>query len=187
MIANAPTYRWTVEEWRKLGEAAIFDQEDRVELLNGEIIIMSPIGYRHSLAVNKLNKFFVLRAQDRYLVSPQNPVVLDDISEPQPDVVLIAPEWETHATDNPRPAEVLLLIEVADSSLPYDRAEKLRAYAQRNIMEFWIVNLRDDVIETFREPAGDRYGKIAIFARGQSVTPVAFPDLTVPVNVVVPA
>ena len=184
MITQAPTYRWTVEEWRKLGPAGIFGEDDRVELLNGEIVLMSPIGYRHSLCLNKLARFFERRSRDRYMVGPQNPVVLDAHSEPQPDLQLIDPAWETHATDNPHPHEIFLIIEVADSSLPYDRNDKAQAYARRGIAEFWIANLQDRVMEVHRQP-GSGYAIREVFRREQSVSPLAFPDIVLPVGEVI--
>ncbi|HYR57225.1 MAG TPA: Uma2 family endonuclease, partial [Chthoniobacteraceae bacterium] len=88
-VLHMPTYLWTVEEYEKLNDAGIFTESDRVELLNGEIIVMSPIGYRHATAVALLNEFFIRRSRDRYKVHPQNPFVLDDKSEPQPDLLLV--------------------------------------------------------------------------------------------------
>jgi Uma2 family endonuclease len=186
MRIEEPTYRFTVEEFHKLAEAGILDEDDRVELLDGELVIMSPIGYRHALTVNRLNEFFVERSRRRYLVSPQNPVVLAEVSEPQPDVVLVRRSSEVYQESNPHPKDVFLLIEVADASLPYNRGPKLRAYARAGISEFWIVNLAEDVIETYREPAGESYQTTARFGRGQTVAPLAFPDLAVAVSDIVP-
>lgn len=180
MLAHAQTYRFTVEEYRKLGEVGLFDEDDRVELINGEIIVMSPIGYRHGQTVTNLNECLMEQARRRFMVSPQNPVELDRYSEPQPDIVLV-PRTMRAAKRHPLPGDVLLLIEVADSSLPYDRETKLAIYARTGIREFWIVNLRDNVLETFRAPQGEAYTQLRTFALGESAHPEAFEDVAVPV------
>jgi len=180
MLAHAQTYRFTVEEYRKLGEVGLFDEDDRVELINGEIIVMSPIGYRHGQTVTNLVECLMEQARRRFMVSPQNPVELDQYSEPQPDIVLVPRSMRT-AKRHPLPADVLLLIEVADTSLPYDRETKLAIYARTGIREFWIVNLRDNVLETFRAPQGEAYTHARTFALGETAHPEAFDDVTVPV------
>lgn len=186
MRIETPTYRFTVEEYRKLGEAGILDEDDRIELLDGELVIMSPIGYRHALTINRLIEFFSDRRKDRYIVSAQNPVVIYPASEPQPDIVLVRRSAEVYKTDNPGPSDVLLLVEVADSSLSYDRGAKVRAYGRAGINEFWIVNLTENAIETYRHPVGENYQETARFRRGQTVAPLAFPDLEVSVAEIVP-
>src|SRR6266436_7249890 len=118
-VLHAPKYEWTVEEYEKLNAAGIFHESDRVELLNGEIVIMSPIGYRHAVAVARLNRFFVNNARERYEVNPGNPVLLDYRSEPQPDLALVDVAFSSQGR-HPDPAQVFLLIEVSDSSLGYD-------------------------------------------------------------------
>jgi Uma2 family endonuclease len=180
MLAHAQTYRFTVEEYRKLGEVGLFDEDDRVELINGQIVIMSPSGYRHGQTVTNLNECLMEQARRRFMVSPQNPVELDQYSEPQPDIVLVPRTMRT-AKRHPLPADVLLLIEVADSSLPYDRETKLAIYARTGIREFWIVNLRDNVLERFRAPQGEAYAQSRTFALGETAQPEAFDDVAVPV------
>src|SRR5438552_1912922 len=180
MLTHAQTFRFTVEEYRKLGEVGIFDKDDRVELINGEIVVMPPITFRHAQTVTNLNECLMEQARRRFMVSPQNPVELDQYSEPQPDIVLVPRTMRT-AKRHPLPADVLLLIEVADSSLPYDRETKLAIYARTGIREFWIVNLRDNVLETFRAPKGEAYTQARTFALGETAHPEAFADVAVPV------
>ncbi len=184
MLTHAQTYRFTVEEYRKLGEVGLFHEDDRVELINGEIVIMSPIGYRHGQTVTNLVECFMEQSRRRFMVSPQNPVELDRYSEPQPDIVLVPRTMRT-AKRHPLPQDVLLLIEVADSSLPYDRETKLAIYARTGIQEFWIVNLQDNTVETFRDPQGERYTQTRVFPLGEFATPAAFPDVIVPVTDVI--
>ncbi len=182
---SAPTYKWTVEEWHRLGEAGIFGEDDRVELLNGEIINMHAIGKRHAQAVTNLNADLAEQARRRFMVSPQNPVELDEMSEPQPDIVLIP--WRKKAGEtHPLPEDVFLVIEVADSSLRYDRRDKMQAYAKAGIREFWIFNLEDNVIEVFRLPASDCFEETFQVGAGEKLSPLAFPDVVLAIDELVP-
>lgn len=185
MSLLATTYKFSVEEYEKLAEVGIFGEDDRVELLNGEIIIMHAIGFRHAQAVTNLNELFMEQARRRYMVSPQNPVWLDDWSMPEPDIVLI-PRSQRTAGRHPQPSEALLVVEVADSSLHYDRRDKMRAYARAGVREFWILNLEDDVFEVFREPAGDAFAVTQRAGAGVELSPLAFPDVRIAVADVLP-
>ena len=175
-VLHAPTYRWTVEEYEKLNDAGIFTESDRVELLNGEIIVMAPIGYRHATAVNLLNKFFVRRAHDRYEVAPGNPFILDERSEPQPDIFLVDPAVDTQG-HHAGPEQVFLAIEVSDSTLRYDREDKRPAYARGGVREYWIVNLADNVFEVYRDPVGETYRDAQTLGADATIAPLAFPDV----------
>ena len=136
---------------------------------------MSPIGPLHGGIVNRLNRFFNLRAKGRWTVSAQNPVGLDKYSEPQPDVVLLKPAPDDYVSHHPAPDDVFLLIEVADSSLDFDRGKKLQIYARAGISEFWIVNLRETTIEVYREPHFTGYEKKSVLKPGDKASPAAFP------------
>ena len=177
-------YRFSVEEFHKLGEVGIFRPRDRVELLDGEIIVMSPIGIRHVQAVSWMVECLVEQARRRYLVSPGNPVWLHEFSEPQPDMMLVprVRKIEHH----PRPEDVFLLVEVSDSSLTYDRDRKLAAYAAAGVREYWIVNLQQDLIQVFREPSDGTYNVVLSFITGQTLSPLAFEDVTVSVTEIIP-
>ena len=177
-------YRFSVEEFYKLGEVGIFHPRDRVELLDGEIIVMSPIGLRHVQAVSWINECLVEQHRRRYMVSPGNPVWLNEHSEPQPDMMLVprVRKLERH----PRPEDVFLLVEVSDTSLAYDRERKFAAYAKAGVREYWIVNLQQDIFEVFRQPADGKYQVALTFAPGQTLSPLAFEDVTVPVADIIP-
>jgi Uma2 family endonuclease len=175
MIAHAETYRFSVEEYNKLGEAGIFHEDDRVELLNGEIILMAPIGKHHVKAVRRLNRILNRRYADLCFVDCQSPVVLDNFSEPQPDILLLALSID-ETDEKPSPAETLLAIEVADSSMRYDSTTKLRAYAAAGIPEYWIVNLAEKCVEVYRQPAGETYAEHFRRERRDPIAPAAFPD-----------
>ena len=184
MPAVAQTFRFTVDEYHKLADAGILEEDDRVELLDGEIILMSPVGYRHAKAVRRLNKIFVRGSRDRYEVDVQDPVVIGDYSEPQPDLLLLANEIDEYE-GLPEARHTYLVVEVADSTLRYDRGRKLKAYARAGIAELWIVNLKENTIEVYRDPSDESYGSKRI-ARGlERVAPARFPDVKVTVSKIV--
>jgi Uma2 family endonuclease len=177
MSADVETYRFSVEEFNKLGEAGIFDEDDRVELLDGEIIVMSPIGSQHAGTVMQMNSVLLRKLGDRVLFDLQSPAVLDEFSEPQPDIMLLQPKADFYKTAHPRPKDILLLVEVSDTTLAYDRGRKLRKYAEREIREVWVVDLKTQTIEQFRAPAGSTYSSSARLNRHQKITIEAFPDV----------
>ena len=181
MVYAPPKYRLTVDEYQRMGEAGIFHEDDRVELLDGELYLMPPISGEHSRGVRYLDWTFNRRLGDRAIVDTQNPVRLSDYSEPQPDLVLLRPRADFYRT-TPRPEDVLLLVEVAVSSLDYDRIEKLPRYARAGIPEVWIANFRDRQIEVYREPTADGYAWQAVYRPGDSVAPAAFPDVAIRVE-----
>lgn len=182
--AQPRPYRFSVEEYNKLGEIGFFQPEDRVELLDGEILIMSPIGLRHIWALTWINEWFGDHRRGRYVVSPGNPVFLHDYSEPQPDLMLVPRPGKKLRKS--RAKEVFLLVEVSDSSLAFDRGRKCKAYAEAGVREYWIVNLEEDVIEVLRQPEAGKYTVALRFALGESVSPLAFEDIVVPVEQIIP-
>jgi len=184
MPTVAQTYRFTVEEYHKLGEAGIFDEDDRVELLDGEIILMSPIGYRHAKAVRHLNKLFVRQSDDRFEVAVQDPVVISDYSEPQPDLLLLDPAVDDFA-GTPETRHAFLVVEVAEATLRYDRGRKLKAYARSSVPEVWIVNLKDNAIEVYRDPSGESYATRQVARGTERVTPQRFADVKITVAKIV--
>ena len=184
MPAVAQTFRFTVDEYHKLADAGILEEDDRVELLDGEIILKSPVGFRHAKAVRRLNRVFSRASRDRYDVSIQDPFIISDDSEPQPDVLLL--DFEVDEYEGlPEARHTYLVIEVADSTLRYDRGRKLKAYARAGIAELWIVNLKENTIEVYRDPSEESYASKRI-ARGQErVASVMFPDVKVTVSKIV--
>lgn len=151
----------TVADYHRMGEAGILTEDDRVELIEGELIAMSPIGSAHSGTVNAMNRILVLAVGNRGVVAVQNPVRLDDLSEPQPDFSVLKPRDDDYRRATPVPADVHLIVEVADSSLAYDRNVKRALYARHGIPEFWIVNLVAEVVEIHRAPAGGAYAAVS--------------------------
>ena len=162
-------HKFTVEEYGRMGEAGVFSPDVRVELIEGEIVDMSPIGDRHAACVGWLTRTLTLLLQHVALVWAQNPVRLDNYSEPEPDILVLKPRDDFYRNGKPRPEDVLLLIEVSDSTLGFDRKRKVSLYARRGIPEVWIVNLNDERVEMFAGPSGGAYQTTATFSRGEEV------------------
>jgi Uma2 family endonuclease len=181
--------RFTAAEYHRMAEVGILTANDRVELVQGEIVQMTPIGRRHAACVASLNRLLGTAVGGRALLWPQNPITLSNDTEPQPDVVLLRPRPDGYAEDDARPEDVLLLIEVAETSHPYDRLVKLPLYARAVIPEVWIVDIPGATMEVHREPRADGYARAERVGRGRTVSPQAFPDVTVSVDaiLVVPA
>ena len=161
--------RLTVAEYHRMGEVGILSHRDAVELIEGELVLMAPVGSGHSGTVNRLNRALTTAIGDRGVVAPQNPVRLDDHSEPQPDFAVLKPRDDFYVGATPRPQDVLLMIEVADSSLAYDREVKRALYARHGLPELWIVDLQAGRIEVCRAPAPDGYAEVASVGRGETI------------------
>ena len=168
--------RFTVHDYEQMGRAGILTEDDRVELIDGEIIEMSPIGSRHFAAVARLSKRFEQRFGDSALVVVQSPIRLDEHNEPEPDLALVKPRPDFYAAALPMPADVFLLVEVADTSLAYDRREKLPLYARHRIPEVWLVDVTTDTMLVSREPTPSGYRTSWTVGRGDRLAPLAFPQ-----------
>jgi Uma2 family endonuclease len=172
----APPRRFTVEEYHRLAELGVLHEDDRVELLNGVIVDMMPIGPFHGGSVNRLIRMFERLSRDRWITSAQNPVPIGEHNEPQPDLLLLRPRNDFYVASHARPEEVFLLIEVADSTLLIDREDKLPIYAAAGITEVWIVNLPERVIEVYSSPSNGAYANVRRVPPGGALAPLAFPD-----------
>jgi Uma2 family endonuclease len=164
-----------------MADAGILGEDDRVELIEGEILEMASIGSQHAACVDRLNRFLQQGAGDRVVVRVQNPVRLSDLTEPQPDLALLRPRDDFYATAHPGPADTLLIVEVSHSTLGYDRGIKLPLYAAARIPEVWIVNGDEGVIEVYRDPSGAAYRNGWRLEAGDQITPLALPSLEIPV------
>ena len=182
VAVRIPRRRFTIDDYHRMGEAGVFSEDDRVELLDGEIVEMSPIGIPHSSSVDRLNAFFARRLGRRAILRVQGPIILDDYSEPQPDLSVLTPRPDFYGHAQPRPRDVLLAIEVMDSSRSYDRTLKLPLYARAGLREVWLVDLQAEVIERFRRPSLRTYREHETFGRGRVLTPLAFPRIRFRVN-----
>ena len=174
--------RFTVHEYHRMGEAGILHEDDRIELIDGELVEMTAIGTRHFNCVNRLNHLLVGKAGDDAIVSIQNPVRLNEYSEPQPDAALI--RTRDYSGSLPTPEDVLLLIEVSDTTLAYDHGVKLPRYAEAGIPEVWIVNLPGQRIEHHTGPSGDLYGHVHLARRGEKIESISLHGLGVNVDAV---
>lgn len=180
--AVQPTrYRFSVDEYYKMAEVGILSEDDRVELIEGEIVYMAPIGVRHAQCVNNLTRIFSRLAVEAIL-QVQNPIRLDQDSQPHPDVALLRLRDYTKDQQHPGPNDVLLVIEVSDTTLLWDRREKVPLYAQAGIPEVWIVNLQQDRIEVYSQPEGGAYQTSRRLKRGQSVAVPGFGEAKVNVD-----
>jgi Uma2 family endonuclease len=175
-------YRFTVDEYERLAQAQLLTQCDRIELLDGEIVEMTPIGDRHASVVARLTNLFSRHLGNRSIVWAQNPIQLRVVrSMPQPDVVLVRPRADFYAAGKPGPDDVLLLIQVMDSSAETDRDVKLPLYARAGIAEAWLLDLATDRVEAFRQPTLTGYREAETFARNERLAPQAFPDFSLTV------
>jgi len=166
-----------------MAEVGILSEDDHVELIEGEIIKMAPIGSRHAGCVTRLNVLFNnLVVGKTALVNVQNPVRLNDFSEPQPDISLLKLRNDFYSNSHPTPADVLLIIEVGDTSIEYDQNIKIPLYATSLIPEVWLVNLVKDTVEIYREPRDRMYREVHYVTRGDSVSPKYNPNLTISVD-----
>ncbi len=172
--------RFSVAEYYCMGEAGILRSDERTELIDGEIIVMPPIGPGHAAGNSRAERSFHRRFGDRSVVRSQIPIHLPDDSEPQPDIVLAQPQPEGYRAAHPRPEDILLLVEICDTTLAKDREVKLPLYARAGIPETWLMNLPDDRIEVYRDPAPEGYRSITLVAHDGAVTPLAFPEITIP-------
>jgi Uma2 family endonuclease len=183
MGAMVVRHAFTVDEWHRMGEAGLFVGETRrTELLDGEIVEMTAIGSRHAACVNRLNRLLGRTVGDRAVVQVQNPVGLDERSEPQPDVALLHPPLDRYIAGHPGPADVFLLVEVADSSLGFDRDTKGPAYGRAGVVETWVVDLNREVVLVFGRPGPDGYRERREIGRGGQLAVTALPGVTVAID-----
>jgi Uma2 family endonuclease len=173
---------FTIEQYHRMYEAGVLTENDRVELIRGEIMHMSPLGTRHAACVMRLNELLNQLVGNRTILGIQSPIVLPPDSEPQPDVILLRRRDDYYESSHPTFADVYLLVEVADSTIGFDRNIKMPLYAEAGIKEYWIVNLNDNCIEVYRNPATSGYQDVSMFKHGQSITLQAFPEVAIAVD-----
>jgi Uma2 family endonuclease len=176
MRAEITKKLFTVDEYYRMAEAGILTEDDRVELIEGEIIEMSPIGLKHMSCVDRSMDALTSAFKGRALVSVQHPLRLNDYNEPQPDIVVLKPRTDYYASKPHTPEDTFLVIEVSDTTLRYDINVKLPIYAALGVPEVWIENLQEELLLVCRNPAGKSYSSKLSLHRGDSVSPIAFPD-----------
>ena len=173
---------FTTEEYHQMIAAGIFKEDDRLELINGEVVTVSPIGPRHAAIVARMTRLFSRYFSDAALVWVQNPIGLEEYSEPEPDVALVQLRSDFYAQAHPEPEDILLLVEVSDTTLTYDREMKLPLYAQAGVVEVWLVDVANSMLEVYRQPVLQGYEFNQQLGSGESVSLQMFPDVSIAVD-----
>jgi Uma2 family endonuclease len=174
--------KFTVEQYEQMAKIGFLQADERVELLGGNIIYMSPIGIKHAGCVSFLTRFLWHHLIDQAVIWPQNPVILDNYSEPEPDIAVLQKETNSYRRRKPTAEDVLLLIEVADSTLEKDRNIKIPLYAKNNIQEVWLVDISNNIVEVYRSPVDETYTNIKNFLPGDYLSMIAFPEISISVD-----
>jgi len=182
MSVQLQKHFFTVDEYYLMAQSGVFAQDDRIELIEGEVIEMSPIGKRHAACVRRLDRVLNHNASESAIVSVQAPISIGEFSEPQPDVALLKPRADFYSNSHPTAEDVLLVIEVADTSVEYDRRVKLPLYARAGIPEAWLVILPKDSIEAHCEPKDGKYQKVQRLKRGKTIVSSSVAGLSVKVD-----
>ncbi len=178
--------RISVDRYQKMVETGVLTKYDRVELIEGAIFDMAPIGTRHAAVTARLNELFILKLAGRAIVSPGGPVNLGKYSEPQPDLMLLRPRQDFYESKHPEAADVLLLVEISESSLTFDQTTKLNLYARYGVPEYWILDVIGKRIIVCREPTQEGFAQRREVSAPESVAPIAFPDLVIAVSELLP-
>ena len=176
MRVEAEKKLFTSDDINRMYEVGILGPDDRVELLDGEIILMNP-GRKHITCIDRANAFFTEALGRRAIVSIQSPVVIDLHNEPKPDVLVFRYREDFYVAFDRTAADVLLVVEISDTTLSKDRTRKLRRYAASGIPEFWIEDLKHQLLLVYRDPEDDRYKTCITLHRDESISPLAFPDV----------
>ncbi len=176
---------FTVRDYHKMIDAGVFVGNSDYELIEGEIVKKMPQGKLHIASINRLNMFFAPRLAGEAIVSIQNAVVIGDISEPEPDVTLLRFQEDFYASGKAEAKDVLLLIEVSDSTVKYDRDVKMRIYAEAEIAEVWLVNLPRQILEVHLEPENGKYKLVKKYEKNESVAPSLLPDIKLKISDVI--
>ncbi|HYN78805.1 MAG TPA: Uma2 family endonuclease [Lamprocystis sp. (in: g-proteobacteria)] len=180
-LAEPSAYRLTVDAYHRMIEIGIFGEDDHVELIEGELRAMPPINAGHAGKNKRLNQLFSQRARGQAIVAVQDPLVLPEHSEPEPDLMLLRPRADFYEHGNPGPADTLLVVEIADSSLSYDRNTKVPLYAAHGVPEVWLIDLRQRRVEVYRDPGPVGYRLILRPDPDQAIAPLLLPELLIQV------
>ncbi len=182
MSAQFEKRYFSASEYYRMMKAGVLSEDDRVELIEGEVLKMSPIGSRHAACVSRLDTLLHHQLRQIAIVRAQSPIHLDDFSEPQPDIALLRPRADFYEEQHPTPDDVLLVIEVAETSVEYDRNIKLPLYARAGLAEAWLVNLPKTILEVYTQPVNGKYKKSLKLKRGESLVSPTVHDLSFAVD-----
>ena len=184
MAVQVTRWQFTAADYERMVETGILGKDDRVELIDGEVIAMSPIGPPHAGIVNRLNAFLNRQLAGTAIVSVQNPIRLNDYSEPQPDLAILQLKDDYYAHAHPTPADILLLVEVADSSFEYDSEEKMPRYAQDAIPEVWLIDVENQSVTQYAHPLITEYRHQVKLARGQMLVAQTIAGLEIAIDLI---
>ena len=173
------------DQVQQMVKVGILPEESGWELINGEIIHRMTIGSRHASVVKRLNRFLISLFGDKFIVGVQDPIHIDEHNDPEPDISLLKPRDDFYESEHPTPRDVLLVMEVSDSTLEYDQEIKKNLYAKAGIAEFWLINLIDNTIERYSEPANGRYFQMSIFDYGNTTQSTVIENLQVEVSEII--
>ncbi len=176
---NSWRHRLTVADYHRMGETNVLSEDIRVELIDGELTDMPPIGSRHAGIVNRISNLLTLAAQGKAIVATQNPITLGEHNEPQPDIALLRPRDDYYMSANPGPGDVFLVVEVADASLDYDRDIKIPLYARFRVSEAWLIDLQNRRLVVFLKPGRDGYEKILRPSPPRQIAPSLLPTAVI--------
>jgi Uma2 family endonuclease len=182
MAVEPKRYRFTRADYHRMAQTGILKPDARVELIDGDIVEMNPIGRRHKASVDRLTRMLDRNVGDAAIVRVQSSIALGDYGEPEPDLVLLRFRADFYAESDEVPDDILLVVEVADTSESYDRRTKAPQFAQSGIPELWIVDLNRAWVTRYLDPTSDGYATTQVFRRGESLSPLAFPSLMIAVN-----
>lgn len=185
LLNSQPRHRWTVAEFHRMAEVGLLNEDSRVELIDGEIVEMAPIGSEHAGHNNYLQSFLAYRLYGKAVVAGQNPVVLGGYEEPQPDIALLRWREDYYRTAHPHAEDVLLIIEISDTTLRYDRDVKVPLYAKNGVPEVWLLDVQQKQLEIYREPLHGVYQQRDCRNTGQ-IAPVSCPDAIINLNELFP-
>jgi Uma2 family endonuclease len=182
MAVELTKKRFTADDYQRMGQAGILSEDDRVELIDGDVVAMTPIGPRHNAAVNRANRAMMTAVGDTAIVQVQGSVRLGLYHEPQPDLVLLRPQADYYSLRLPGPSDIFLVVEVAESSIDYDREVKARVYAESGVREYWLVDLNDNLVLSHAALADGVYRTHQRHHRGESLRPEALPACVIAVD-----
>jgi Uma2 family endonuclease len=174
--------KFTIEEFQLMADSGIIPEDERVELIEGEIIEMGKIGRRHAAIVRRLISLLTQKLGNFAIIDAQNPIELGIYSQPQPDISLLRRRDDYYESGHPKPEDIFLLIEVADSSLEFDREIKIPLYWKSNITEVWIVDINNQLLEVYRQPNSEGYQSKQTYQKGDMISPLAFANTQIAVT-----
>lgn len=169
-MLTLPRKKFALEEYHQIIASGVLREDYLIEFINGEIFEMSPVGFKHASCVKKINHLFAEKLGSKVIIGVQDPIKLNDNSEPQPDLVLLKPRDDFYAIQHPTPEDIFLLIEVADSSIEYDRTFKIPIYAENKVKEVWLVDLNQNLLEVYQNPQKNYYQNITKLSSEDSLT-----------------